>query len=115
MYGSVGGMEKTTVYLTTEQKAALASAARAEGRSEARLIRDGIEGVVARHRAGEAVAPLAGAPASAPHADEGRPPRPRWIGRDAFVRRLGTVQADAALAVELRELAPDTTRDLDDR
>ena len=50
-------MEKTTVYLTSEQKAALASAARAEGRSEARLIRDGIEGVVARHRAGEAAAP----------------------------------------------------------
>ena len=32
----MGGVEKTTVYLTTEQKAALARAAEAEGRSEAR-------------------------------------------------------------------------------
>jgi hypothetical protein len=46
-------MEKTTVYLTTAQKAALAEAARTEGRSEARLIRDGIDGVLARHRSGE--------------------------------------------------------------
>ena len=54
MYGIMGGMEKTTVYLTSEQKAALAQAAAAEGRSEARLIRAGIDVVTARHRAGEA-------------------------------------------------------------
>ena len=39
----MGGMEKTTVYLTRQQKAALASAAEAEGRSEARLIREGVD------------------------------------------------------------------------
>ncbi len=39
------GMEKTTVYLTSEQKRALEQAARATGRSEAELIRDGIERV----------------------------------------------------------------------
>ena len=50
MYGRMGGMEKTTVYLTTEQKAALARAAEAEGRSEARLIRAGIDAVTSRHR-----------------------------------------------------------------
>jgi prevent-host-death family protein len=37
--------------------------------------------------------------------------RARWIGRSQFVRRL--VQADAALAFELADLAPDTTDDLE--
>jgi len=41
------GMEKTTVYLTRTQKRALERAARAEGRSEAELIRDGIDAVTA--------------------------------------------------------------------
>src|SRR3989304_2208271 len=41
----MGGMEKTTVYLTAQQKTALARAAEAEGRSEARLIRAGVDGV----------------------------------------------------------------------
>ena len=51
-------MEKTTVYLTTEQKRALARAARVEGRSEAELIREGIETVTARHRVAEPTLPL---------------------------------------------------------
>lgn len=38
--------------------------------------------------------------------------RPRWLGRDEFVGRVLPRQADAALAGELRELAPDTTDDL---
>jgi hypothetical protein len=38
-------MEKTTVYLTTAQKRGLERAARASGRSEADLIREGIETV----------------------------------------------------------------------
>jgi prevent-host-death family protein len=38
--------------------------------------------------------------------------RPRWLARDEFVRRVQDHQADAALANELRELAPDTTDDL---
>lgn len=41
-------MEKTTVYLTSEQKRALARAAKATGRSEADLIRDGVETVTRR-------------------------------------------------------------------
>jgi hypothetical protein len=42
------GMEKTTVYVTTEQKRALERAAREAGRSEADLIREGIETVTSR-------------------------------------------------------------------
>ena len=51
-------MEKTTVYLTPGQKRALARAARIEGRSEADLIREGIEAVTARHRVLEPTLPL---------------------------------------------------------
>lgn len=38
--------------------------------------------------------------------------RPRWLGRDEFVRRVGPHQADAALREDLAELAPDSTDDL---
>ena len=38
--------------------------------------------------------------------------RPRWLSRDEFVRRVLPRQADAALAGELRTLAPDTTDDV---
>lgn len=38
--------------------------------------------------------------------------RPGWLARDEFVRRVQSHQADAALAGELRALAPDTTDDL---
>ena len=106
----MGGMEKTTVYLTSEQKAALALAAEAAGRSEARLIRAGIDAVIAGHRTGEAPAALAG--------DSGRLPpqgptleRPRWIDRDAFLRLVADRQADPGLRAELRDLAPGTTDD----
>ena len=51
-------MEKTTVYLTTDQKRALARLAKALGRSEADLIRDGIETVTSRHRTAEPTLPL---------------------------------------------------------
>jgi hypothetical protein len=51
-------MEKTTVYLTTGQKRALARAAKASGRSEADLIRDGIETVTSRHQVAEPTLPL---------------------------------------------------------
>ena len=108
-------MEKTTVYLTTQQKAALADAARTEGRSEARLIRDGIDGLLARHRAGEAVAPLTGETSPSIVAPDAPISRPRWIGRAEFVRRFLDPQADPALRQELRDLAPDTTDDLPDR
>lgn len=115
MYGMMGGMEKTTVYLTTEQKAALSRAAAAEGRSEARLVRAGIDMVTARHRVGEAAAH----PGDALSPDAGTTPgmpgspapagRPRWLERDTFVRTILRHQADPALRGELRALAPDTT------
>jgi hypothetical protein len=68
----MGGMEKTTVYLTTDQKRALARAARAEGRSEADLIREGIDAVTTRHRVAEPTVPLfeSGIPDLAERVDE---------------------------------------------
>ena len=68
----MGGMEKTTVYLTTEQKRALGRAARMEGRSEAALIREGIEVVTMRHRVAEPTIPLfeSGVPDLAERVDE---------------------------------------------
>ena len=65
-------MEKTTVYLTSGQKRALARAAKASGRSEAELIREGIEAVTSRNRAGEPTLPLfaSGLPDLAEHADD---------------------------------------------
>ena len=57
-YGTVYGMEKTTVYLTDAQKRALERAARLSGRSEAELIREGVEVVTGRHQVAEPVLPL---------------------------------------------------------
>jgi hypothetical protein len=54
----LGGMEKTTVYLTANQKRALARAAEVSGRSEADLIREGVETVAARHQVAEPTLPL---------------------------------------------------------
>lgn len=111
----MGGMEKTTVYLSPEQKAALARTARAEGRSEATLVRSGIDIVTARHRLGETAAPYA-APAHPAEAErDAWPHRPRWVSRDVFLRDVVGPGADPGLRAELRELAPDTTDDLPDR
>lgn len=118
MYGIMGGMEKTTVYLTSGQKVALAQTAEAEGTSEARLIRAGIDAVTVRHGVGDARPTLVGGgrgipgPAISPGGSPGSPaPRPRWIDRDAFVRLVLRHQADAGLRAELRGLAPGTTDD----
>jgi hypothetical protein len=54
----MGGMEKTTVYLTRTQKRNLARAARISGRSEAELIREGVEVVSERHQVAELTLPL---------------------------------------------------------
>jgi Arc/MetJ-type ribon-helix-helix transcriptional regulator len=51
-------MEKTTVYLPDELKQALRRAARAAGRSEAELIREGIGLVTGSHRTAEPRLPL---------------------------------------------------------
>lgn len=41
--------------------------------------------------------------------------RPRSMARDEFLRRIAVSQADAALREVLRDLAPDTTDELDGR
>lgn len=65
-------MEKTTVYLPDELKGALRRAARASGRSEADLIREGIGLVTGTHRIAEPRLPLfeSGRPDLAEHVDE---------------------------------------------
>lgn len=54
----MGGMDKTTVYLTRGQKHRLALAARVSGRSEADLIREGIDTVTSQHAVREPTLPL---------------------------------------------------------
>lgn len=54
----MGGMEKTTVYLSDDLKQALRRAARASGRSEAELIREGIGLVTGTHQIAEPRLPL---------------------------------------------------------
>lgn len=110
VYGRLGGMDKTTVYLTGEQKASLARAARAQGRSEAHIIRAGIDAMTAGHRVGEA--PPALAHDSPPRRSGGASlDRPRWIERDDFVRVILRDLADAGLRADLRDLVPGSTDD----
>jgi hypothetical protein len=106
----MGGMEKTTVYLKSAQKAALGRAAAATGRSEADLIRAGIDVMTAGHRVAEATTALEGdAPGPMPPTTSLE--RPRWVDRAAFIGLIGDGQADAGLTAELRGLAPGTTDD----
>jgi hypothetical protein len=114
VYGMMYGMEKTTVYLTADQKAALARAAAAEGRSEARLIRTGIDIVTAPHRAAEAPAPTYGPEPGDDRVQSMTPSpetssRPRWLPREAFLSEILRHPADTALRNDLRGLAPGTT------
>jgi hypothetical protein len=66
------GMEKTTVYLTKAQKQALAVLARQSGRSEAELIREGVDLVTSRGGMAEPTLPLfdSGDPTFAARTDE---------------------------------------------
>lgn len=68
----MGGMEKTTVYLPDDLKQALRRTARATGRSEAELIREGIGLVAGTHRIAEPRLPLfeSGHPDLADRVDE---------------------------------------------
>lgn len=68
----MGGMEKTTVYLTDELRRALRRAAKSSGRSEAELIREGIGLVTGAHRIAEPRLPLfdSGQPDLAERVDE---------------------------------------------
>ncbi len=65
-------MEKTTVYLPEDLKRALRRAARASGRSEAELIREGVGIVTGTHRIAEPRLPLfeSGQPELAERVDE---------------------------------------------
>ncbi|HEV8054090.1 MAG TPA: ribbon-helix-helix protein, CopG family [Candidatus Limnocylindrales bacterium] len=65
-------MEKTTVYLPENLKRALRRAARASGRSEAELIREGVGIVTGTHRIAEPRLPLfeSGQPELAERVDE---------------------------------------------
>lgn len=65
-------MEKTTVYLTDAQKRALEQTARSTGRTEAALIREGVELVISRHASSDMRLPLFGSdqPHLAEHVDE---------------------------------------------
>ena len=66
------GMVKTTVYLTDLPKAALERTAKLSGRSEAELIREGVELVTSRHSISELRLPLfaSDSPDVAEHVDE---------------------------------------------
>jgi len=65
-------MERTTVYLTEAQKRDLERAARISGRSEAELIREGVDVVTSRHQVAEPTLPLfeSGLPDLAERVDE---------------------------------------------
>jgi hypothetical protein len=67
----MGGMTKTTVYLDQERKNGLAEAAQASGRSQADLIRDGIDHVVEQIlRTRPQLQPAVGGPAVLERYDE---------------------------------------------
>jgi hypothetical protein len=72
MYGNLYGMQRTTVYLTTAQRRALATTARATGKSEAELVREGVDAVTSGHRVAEPTIPLfeSGRPDLATSADD---------------------------------------------
>jgi hypothetical protein len=58
VYGRMGAMEKTTIYLPDDLKRALRRTARASGRSEADLVREGIGLVTGARRIAEPRLPL---------------------------------------------------------
>jgi Ribbon-helix-helix protein, copG family len=72
MYATMYGMIRTTVYLPQDLKLALERVARVEGRSEAQLIREGVQQVVTRHSPQRPRIPLfeSGDPTLAEHVDE---------------------------------------------
>lgn len=72
LYVTMYGMRRTTVYLPDELKTTLERAARASGRSEAELIREGVEQVTRKADAPKPRLPLfdSGDPTLAERADE---------------------------------------------
>lgn len=75
-----------------------------------RELRNNTRSLLERVEAGEEVTiTVDGRPVAVLH-PVGR--RPRWLGRDEFIRRIAAHQADPGLTRELTELAPGTTDDL---
>jgi prevent-host-death family protein len=75
-----------------------------------RELRNNTRSLLERVEAGEAVTITVDGRPVAVLQPVGR--RPRWLGRDEFVRGVGSHQADPALRPELATLAPDSTEDL---
>jgi prevent-host-death family protein len=75
-----------------------------------RELRNNTRGLLNRVEAGEAITITVDGRPIAVLQPVGR--RPRWLGRNEFVRRVLPHQADPALAAELSALIPDTTDDL---
>jgi prevent-host-death family protein len=79
------------------------------GEVASRELRNDTRGVLRRVEAGEhVVITVDGRPVAVLGPLSGRP---RWMSNAEFVRRFAGRQADAALADELRRLAPDYTDD----
>ena len=74
-----------------------------------RELRNNTRALLERVEAGEAVTITVDGRPVAVLQSVGR--RAAWLSRDEFVRRIVSKQADPGLAVELRDLAPDTTDD----
>jgi len=80
------------------------------GEVASRELRNDTRGLLRRVEAGEhVVITVDGRPVAVLAPMSGRP---RWMPKTEFVRRLTGRQADAALAGELRQLAPDYTDNL---
>lgn len=75
-----------------------------------RDLRNNTRGLLERVGAGEAITITIDGRPVAVLQPVGR--RPRWLGREEFVRRVVRHQADRGLADDLAELAPDTTDDI---
>jgi antitoxin (DNA-binding transcriptional repressor) of toxin-antitoxin stability system len=75
-----------------------------------RELRNNTRSLLERVEAGESVTiTVDGRPVAVLHR-VGR--RPNWLGRDEFVRRIASHQADPALRLDLAHLAPGSTDDL---
>lgn len=80
------------------------------GEAASRELRNNTRGLLDRVEAGEAITITIDGRPVAVLQPVGR--RPRWLGRDEFIRWVVPHQADAALAHDLADLAPGTTDDL---
>lgn len=80
------------------------------GEAASRDLRNNTRSLLERVESGEAITITVNGRPVAILGPIGR--RPRWIGREEFVRRIEHHQADPGLEKDLAELAPDTTDDV---